>query len=310
MAIIAVLIALTIPAVMRARESANQTQCKNNLHQFGLAFQAHHDKYGYYPTAGTGDFAGPSFSAVGSMQAVAGFQQDAGWGFQLLPHLDAEATWGGGSASTTVGQMKAAIAPAMKVFYCPSRRPSSTGSYTNVGFPSQAAYKTVLGKTFTVAYSDYAACNGNSAPVGSPGVPVNNGVVRSQWNGTAFVRATVKSTDITDGAGFTLLVGEKAGSGKIGGTILNEDDMGYFAGFSSANFNTIRFTSPTLLPLPDYQVTGPTGGAFGSAHSGSFNVLMADGNVRSLAYTIDSGVYAAIGTIAGREIVSETDLDF
>ena len=41
-AVIAVVCALLLPAVQQARESARQVQCKNNLHQIGLALQSYH----------------------------------------------------------------------------------------------------------------------------------------------------------------------------------------------------------------------------------------------------------------------------
>ncbi len=49
--IVGVLAGLLLPAVQSARESARAMQCKNNLHQIGLAAELFHSAQGAYPPA-------------------------------------------------------------------------------------------------------------------------------------------------------------------------------------------------------------------------------------------------------------------
>jgi prepilin-type N-terminal cleavage/methylation domain-containing protein len=328
-AIIAVLISLTIPAVMKAREAASQSQCQNNLRQLGVGFQAHQTQFGYFPTAGYSDLCAPNFVTVTSnsvtvTQPAVGINQQAGWGYQILHHIDAEPVWQGSAFANvnnnstytgTTAQAYNAMSTPINLFFCPSRRKATQyANFSNTKFPDQGVkqqlqYSALVGKTIPTALCDYAGCNGSNV-----GAVPGNGAVVSEGAG----RATVSTTDVKDGVSYTLLLGEKAANPRGNNPFIPaEDDMGYFSGYGSyttgvkaGNFNTIRFTNATLLPLRDYEVTGQTGGAFGSAHPSTWNALMCDGSNRSISYTIDPNVFQALGTIQGNEIISDVDLSY
>src|SRR5687767_11161990 len=130
-AIIAVLIGLLVPAVQRVRESAARTQCQNNLKQIGLAFHAHHGDHLYFPTGGWEWWSTPTY--IGGAPAV-GAQQEAGWGFQILPYLEGTAAWKGGNATNDADRVRVAMGTPNSIFFCPSRRSPQTVTFSFPGF--------------------------------------------------------------------------------------------------------------------------------------------------------------------------------
>ena len=73
-AIIAVLIALLLPAVQAAREAARRIQCVNNLKQIGLAVQNYHDAHSTLP---------PGYTYLLGY-STGGF----GWASMILPYME------------------------------------------------------------------------------------------------------------------------------------------------------------------------------------------------------------------------------
>jgi prepilin-type processing-associated H-X9-DG protein len=261
LAIIAVLVGLLLPAVQKVREAANRARCANNLKQIGLAFQNHHSTFGYFPTGGWYSWTPPTF--VGA--PLVGAAQQAGWGFQILPYIEADATWRGGGGTTDAQRAVTAIGATNPLFFCPSRRPPQAVTYGDNYLPP------LTGGKITHALCDYAASN---------------------KDGTGAVQQfePVAMKDITDGTSNTVLVGEKRLNRALLGQKQPDDNQGYTCGF---NFDTMRKTKQP--PAPDYFGTGDGGGLFGSSHTGVVNFVFADGSLHALGYSISPRVFKLLG---------------
>lgn len=108
-AIIAILAAILLPALSRAKSKSQSSVCLNNLRQWGLATQLYaHDQDDYLPPDGTPN---PSLSYAGS-----------GWYVALPRILNIPAY------SEMVWRTNAVLSPAKTIWLCPSNKRRSNGN--------------------------------------------------------------------------------------------------------------------------------------------------------------------------------------
>ena len=281
-AIIAVLIALLLPAVQQAREAARRTQCRNNLHQLGLALHNYHDAHSTLPPYGISrcPTAGGRCTYVG-MCAV--YQPPAtGWATMVLPYLDETSLYNAtnfnhdisSTANTTVTQS------VLSQYCCPSD-----------GAP---VLSVCWGGVVSMRRGNYVVNSGSydSQNSGGPTCASTPGAT----NGPFWMNSRLRLTDITDGTSNTLAAGE-ASAGARNTTFYVCWALGIYSG-SSAD---------TFTPMNPKVVGGIAKPAFASVHEGGAFFLLCDGQVRFLSENIDMGTYRALSTIRGDELVDDED---
>ncbi len=125
------------------------------------------------------------------------------------------------------------------------------------------------------------------------------------YDGICFIRSEIALRQVTDGTSHTYMAGEKcvnvdAYLANDGVTIIDYgDDQGYLVGH---NGDTVR--SSGYPPLQDPRGANPYE-YWGSAHPGGFNMMFADGSVRTISYDIDLITHKGLGTRAGGEVASD-----
>jgi prepilin-type N-terminal cleavage/methylation domain-containing protein/prepilin-type processing-associated H-X9-DG protein len=299
--IIGVLIALLLPAVQAARESARTLQCSNNLKQLSLGCLNHESAQGCLPAGGWGwDYAGDPDRGFGR-------RQPGGWLFNILPYIEQQSLRDLGLNANTAGDAMCASTP-LAGFNCPSRRPAKAypfvhlSNFANIGSDRPSA----------VGRSDYAANAGemtsgcfpcgpgsyaeaDSEPASSWTDSINGcGYVSGQMaTGVIYLLSICKMADITDGASNTYLCGEKYLDPDDYTTGTNYgDDQGWIQG---ADFDTVRMVGSGYSPKQDTPAD-TSFHAFGSAHAPGFNMAFCDGSVHLMSYSIDAETHRRLGS--------------
>lgn len=339
-AIIAILVALLLPAVQQAREAARRTQCKNNLHQLGIALHNYHDVYNKFQagTGGTDNGSDTSnWSRLGGLPA-------------LLPYIEQSAMYqqmmaGGVLPGSTTTWNANGPAPwrddypvwrnKLAALQCPSE--SSRGP----GWPA-------IGRT------NYAFCFGDT-------IIENN--QSGNWNASRPIRGmfglqtSFGFRDMPDGTSNTIMMGEicvatENNRADYRGNVVTFDasanpslclaqvqNQEYLPSLTLRAWRGDRWPEGncsstgflTILPPNSPSCSSDGGGWDGgwglysaaSRHVGGAQVLMGDGAVRFVSENIDCGnksapdpnssgggrspygVWGALGTRGAGEVVGE-----
>jgi prepilin-type N-terminal cleavage/methylation domain-containing protein len=298
-AIIGVLVALLLPAVQAARESARRMSCESNLKQIGLGIHNHHDvTLALMPTS-VGEGVDAKDQGFGGVDEPDGF---AMWSALLLPYIEQQSLYSLWDIKIqTSRQPPQAYQTQIKTYLCPSRngakRPLTTGDF----------------KTPGGAVGDYNACQGTLPNVKNDkadGAIVQADPVFARSGGFVIVesyKAKLRLANITDGTSNTLFFGEKhirprsywsKGEDRsiFGG---QNNSTRRVAGIQQAAAANVWFLRP---PKDD---TDTSNRSFGGFHPGVCVFVMGDGSVRKLNLNININTLTALATRMNGETVGD-----
>lgn len=302
-AIIGMLVALLLPAVQAARESARMAQCRNHVKQLSLAMLQHESTYRHLPSAGWhGDWTGDPNDGFGT-------GQPGGWIFNILPFIEQNGIRqiGLGVAAGTPRKKELARRDAMPIegLNCPTRRPAM--AYPNIN----SSMVSLNGRWSEFhARSDYAANGGDikeleawceyHAPRSYEAGKLLSWRPQIDWhNGVGYCGAIIELKHITDGTSNTYAIGERFLEPEKG--LRGEakaDDWPMYNGFQDDMYRSVYYdpTDPDNVQIPLRDIDGVDDSyRFGSSHPGGINMAMCDGSVTTISFDIDPEVHRRNG---------------
>lgn len=317
-AIIGILVALLLPAVGRARESARRIECVNKLRQLGLASLGYQSTFGIFPPASKTD-----------LQGTATTTDDVGFGVFvfILPYIeegtifdnvDFDRDWNEGnniSAIKNVDLGSLLLCPS-----APSSRRVDRGSRVETLDASefQTCDYSAIYQVDTFRSGANEVYSGGTTQrlnnlVSSAAIKTNTRGVQgsdanTKWWGVLRAsntanRTAITAEHVTDGLSKTIMLVESAGKPDhyVNGRQVAAAKM-------KVN-NDFRWASKSRAIKVDRacgnQIINCTSrlGIY-SFHQGQANVVYADGSVTNMEEDIDPEVFVSAFTMAGGEITS------
>ncbi|MBI5760872.1 MAG: DUF1559 domain-containing protein [Planctomycetales bacterium] len=310
-AIISVLISLLLPAVQQAREAARRTQCRNNLHNIGLALHNYLNRSEFFPPARL-SFRDPSALGLTCVFDGENCSAEYGitWAVSILPELDQTVLWNQYNSlqamSSPAPSTNAAVRGTFLPFYaCPSDifAKASTNLQKYNGPWARSCYGANYGSQVTIDNSTgYTAL-----------LPAQKGLMGNS--------GAAKMASVTDGASNSIAVWEirsgpdpndPRGTWALGRGIVvgGCDRWGDCFGINDSG-------DPTRMPddvhgctnnsqhrMPCFPNADGQHGAK-SLHIGGCNGLLVDGGVRFINQNIDFKTLRALNTISGGDLVGD-----
>jgi len=291
-AIIGILVALLLPAIQAARESARRTQCANNFKQIGLALQNYHTAHGKFP-AGMNNWVNAGCAKPSSSHST--YSAGWGWGTFILPYMEEGMIYDGfdfkSPGATIVLPQKinyVNCARFVSAYLCPTDTQGAelanmTSLQGNGSDPDEDCARTCMAG---VADSVNWTCDGAYAKV--------------DGDGMFFNASRVSFKNVTDGSSHTLLVGEVIGMGPQ--TYRSFMWVSWDILHTANGINTANTAVYQRLLTSPWDVARMS---FSSFHPGGCHFVMADGSVQFLQETIGPTVLAALTTRAKDEAIAE-----
>ena len=338
-AIIAILIALLLPAVQQARENARRVQCQNNLVQLGVALQHYNQTFSVLPPGCVND--------VGPVLAD-GQGYRIGWIAQILPFIGQDGLWHqinfiDPARSLMSSEEKASLDEAIELWNQlesgeitkEQAVEMQNGMNPNENRAIGSGYDITQGKpkprnlagriSSTTLSLDLLQCP-SSSQVNSA-ISCYAGVHSSveqpidvDGDGLLYLNSSESLESVPDGASNTLLLGEH-GSGPFGsvwifgdrGTLRNMGDAEGFGFLRIMNYDPVTgemddTRNMTEAERADYKLTQQMRvGTFGSAHTLHVHFLLADGSVRGIRKTMSQDVLQKLASRKDGQLVSASE---